>query len=61
MTIKMQNYGLRWTDAGGRNHASGVSYDKGSADGRKLELEARGCTDVEVLPTKVGELLEPRA
>lgn len=61
MVIKMENYGIRWTSPTGKHHASAVSYDKRSAEGRKAELEAAGCTDIEVLPTKVGELLEPRA
>ncbi|WP_428956250.1 hypothetical protein [Streptomyces sp. cg35] len=61
MAIKMQNYGLRWTSPDGKAHASAVSYDKASAEHEKARLEADGCTDVEVLPTKVGELLEPRA
>jgi hypothetical protein len=60
MAIKMQNYGIRWTDADGKAHASAVSYDKKSAEQRKAELVAAKCTDIEVLPTKVGELLEPR-
>ncbi|WP_420032198.1 hypothetical protein ACN2WE_04890 [Streptomyces sp. cg28] len=61
MAIKMQNYGIRWTDAEGKEHASAVSYDKASAEDRKAELVAAKCKDIEILPTKVGELLTPRA
>lgn len=60
MTITMKNYGLTWTDPDGVPHASVVSYDKASAEQRKAELEAGGCTDVRIVETKPGELLEPR-
>jgi hypothetical protein len=60
MTITMQNYGIRWTSPDGRAHASAVSYDKKSAEDRKAELEARGCSRVEIQATKVGQLLKPR-
>lgn len=56
MTINMQNYGLTWTDPDGTPRASGVSYDKPSAGQRKGELEAAGCTSVQVAETKPGEL-----
>lgn len=56
----MQNYGLTWTDPDGMPRASVVSYDKTSADGRKVELEAAGCTEVRIAETKPGELPEPR-
>ena len=55
MTITMQNYGLTWTDPDGTPQVSVVSYDKTSADRRKAELEAAGCTAVEVVETKPGE------
>ncbi len=60
MAITMDDYGLTWTDAEGRNHASVCHYDKKSADDRKAELEADGCTNVEVVPVKVGQVLEPK-
>ncbi|MER0443147.1 hypothetical protein ABR738_00900 [Streptomyces sp. Edi4] len=60
MAIKMQNYGIRWTDIGGTPRASAVSYDKTSAEDRKAELVAAKCTDVEIEETKPGQLLEPR-
>ncbi|GHD70076.1 hypothetical protein GCM10010317_076590 [Streptomyces mirabilis] len=60
MTIAMQNYGLTWTDPDGTARADVVSYDKTSADRRKGELEAAGCTAVEVAETKPGERLAPR-
>jgi hypothetical protein len=60
MKIAMQNYGLTWTDPDGTPHASAVSYDKGSADRRKAELEADACTSVEIVPLQPGQLPEPR-
>lgn len=45
--------------AGGHTHA--VSYDKASADHRKVEFEAAGCTEVEIERPKVGQPLERRA
>lgn len=57
----MKNYGLTWTDASGTRRASGVSYDKGSAEGRKQRLEGEGATDVHVVETKPGERLQPQA
>lgn len=60
MTITMTNYGLTWTDPDGIPRAAAVSYDKTSADRRKAQLEAEGCTDLEVVETKPGELPQPR-
>ncbi|QQM45234.1 hypothetical protein [Streptomyces liliifuscus] len=57
----MKNYGILWTDPDGTPRASVVSYDKPSADGRKVELEAGGCTKVRVVETKPGEALQPQA
>ncbi|WP_392971232.1 hypothetical protein [Streptomyces sp. LN245] len=56
----MKNYGLTWTDPDGTSRAAAVSYDKASADERKARLEADGCTAVEVVETKPGELAQPR-
>nr|WP_168504011.1 hypothetical protein [Streptomyces sp. S1D4-11]QIY92932.1 hypothetical protein HEP87_50235 [Streptomyces sp. S1D4-11] len=56
MAIAMTNYGLTWTDPDGTPRAAVVSYDKVSADRRKTEIEAGGCTSVEVDETKPGEL-----
>jgi hypothetical protein len=56
----MKNYGLTWTDSTGTPRAAAVSYDKASADSRKERLEADGCTAVEVVETKPGELPQPR-
>jgi hypothetical protein len=56
----MQNYALTWTSPDGTPHASAVAYDKTSADERKTELEDAGCTDIEIVPVKPGELPEPR-
>lgn len=60
MAITMQNYGLTWTDLDGTPRAAAVSYDKTSAERRQAQLEAGGCTDVEVVETKPGELPQPR-
>jgi hypothetical protein len=60
MAITMQNYSLTWTDPDGTPRASGVSYDKPSAEQRKAELDVGGCTDVQVVETRPGELAQPR-
>jgi len=57
----MKNYGLTWTDPAGVPRAAAVSYDKASAEHRQARLEADGCTDVEVVETKPGELAQPRS
>ncbi|EFE65735.1 predicted protein [Streptomyces viridosporus ATCC 14672] len=56
----MKSYALTWTDPDGTPHASAVAYDKPSADRRKTALETAGCTDIELVPVKPGELPEPR-
>lgn len=60
MAIAMDDYGLTWTDGNGKHHASVCHYDKKSADDLKAELETAGCTAVEVVPVKVGQVLQPR-
>lgn len=60
MTITMTNYGLTWTDPDGTTRADVVSYDKTSAEQRKRRLEVAGCTAVEVVETKPGELPAPQ-
>ncbi|MET9445392.1 hypothetical protein [Streptomyces sp. NPDC006610] len=55
----MQNYTFTWTDPDGRPRASAVAYDQHSADERKTELEAAGCTAVEIVPVQPGQLLAP--
>jgi hypothetical protein len=57
----MQNYALTWTDPDGRPRASAVAYDKPSADEQRDELQAAGCTDIEIVPVKPGQLPQPRA
>ncbi|MGW1154426.1 hypothetical protein ACWD45_24480 [Streptomyces rubiginosohelvolus] len=59
MPITMQNYALTWTDSSGKRRASSVAYDKGSATSRKVELEAGGNTDVNIVPIRPGELPQP--
>ncbi|WP_167738647.1 hypothetical protein [Streptomyces prasinopilosus] len=56
----MQNYALTWTNPDGIPCASAVAYDQPSADRRRSELETAGCTEVTVVPTKPGQLPEPR-
>jgi hypothetical protein len=56
----MQNFALLWTDPDGRPRASAVAYDKTSADERRAELEDAGCTDIEIVSVKPGQLPEPR-
>ena len=56
MAITMTNWVLTWTDPKEERHGSAVSYDEGSAKQRKQELEAAGCTEVEITEAKPGEL-----
>lgn len=58
--ITMQNYGLTWTDPTGTPRASAVAYDDPSAQHRKAALESLGCTSVEIVAVRPGELPEPR-
>jgi hypothetical protein len=59
MTSVMQNYGLLWTDPDGAPQASAGRYDKRSAKRRRTELQAVGCTRVEIVPVRPGEVPEP--
>lgn len=56
----MKNYGITWTDADGTRRASGVSYDKPSADDRKKQIEAEvgdaEAAAVDIVEVKPGEL-----
>ncbi|MFJ8929204.1 hypothetical protein ACIRLA_21765 [Streptomyces sp. NPDC102364] len=61
MAITMDDYGLTWTDADGKNHAAVSHYDKKSAEDRKAELEAAGCANVEVVSVKVGQVLQAKS
>ncbi len=61
MTIKMMNFGLTWTDLEGVHRASAVSYDEVSGERRKQRLEDAGCTDVELVEVRLGQLPQPRA
>lgn len=61
MAITMKNFGIRWTDPDGTAQASGVSYDKASAEDRKKRLAAAGATDIEIVEVKPGERLQPKA
>jgi len=60
MAITMKNYGIRWTDPDGTAQASGVSYDKASAEDRKKRLVAAKCEDIEIVEVKPGERLQPK-
>ncbi len=57
----MDNYALTWTDPTGTPQASAVAYDQPSARQRRDELEAAGCTNVEIATVLPGQLPEPRA
>ncbi|UXY24940.1 hypothetical protein N8I84_41605 (plasmid) [Streptomyces cynarae] len=59
MTITMQNFALAWTDPDGIPRSSAVAYDKPSADRRKRDLEDAGCSDIQIVETKPGQLPEP--
>ena len=61
MTIAMQSYALTWTDPTGTPRASAVAYDKVSAESRKTDLEGAGCTSVEIVDVKPGQLPEATA
>ncbi|MEV0220923.1 hypothetical protein [Streptomyces sp. NPDC050704] len=61
MAITMKNYRLTWTDTSGVPRVSVPSYDKASAERRKERLQGDGCTDVQVVETKPGEVLQPQA
>ncbi|MFF8100211.1 hypothetical protein ACF07S_10605 [Streptomyces sp. NPDC016640] len=56
----MQSYAFTWTSPDGQPRASAVAYDKPSADRRRTELEDAGCTDIQIVPVKPGELPQPR-
>ncbi|MGW6487138.1 hypothetical protein [Streptomyces sp. NPDC055056] len=59
MATTMTSYGIRWTDPDGVPRAAGVSYDKASAEDRKARLAAETCRDIEIVPVKPGERLQP--
>ncbi|MDX3800479.1 hypothetical protein [Streptomyces sp. AK04-3B] len=59
MTSVMQYYGLLWTDPDGAPQASAGRYDKRSAKHRRTELKAVGCTRVEIVPVRPGDVPEP--
>jgi hypothetical protein len=52
-------YGLLWTDPDGVPQASAGRYDKRSAKRRRTELKAVGCTRVEIVPVRPGDVPEP--
>ena len=60
LVTTMQNYGLTWADPTGTPRSSAVAYDEPSAQYRKAALESEGCTSVEVVAVRPGELPEPR-
>ncbi|RSS67630.1 hypothetical protein [Streptomyces sp. WAC06128] len=59
--ITMQNYGLTWTDPTGTPRSSAVAYDEPSAQDRKADLKNAGCTSVQIVAVRPGELPEPRS
>ncbi|MFJ6729343.1 hypothetical protein ACIQPQ_31025 [Streptomyces sp. NPDC091281] len=60
MTSTLQHYGLTWTDPQGIPRASAVGYDKPSAEHRRTELAAAGCTSIETVPIQPGQLPAPK-
>ncbi|MGP4091905.1 hypothetical protein [Streptomyces sp. KR55] len=59
MPITTQNHALTWTDLDGVPRSSAVAYDKPSASRRQQELEDAGCSNVQIIETKPGQLPEP--
>ena len=47
-------------DAAGTPRASVVAYDKASAERQKENLEADGCSGVDIVPVTPGQLPEPK-
>ncbi|OIJ65338.1 hypothetical protein [Streptomyces mangrovisoli] len=58
MKTAKRRYGLVWTDPDGAPQASAGGYDKRSATQRRRALKAAGCTGVEVVVVKPGEIPE---
>ncbi|MER7983633.1 hypothetical protein [Streptomyces sp. NPDC095817] len=52
-------FSLTWTDPDGVPQAAAGRYDKNAAMKRRRALKAVGCTHVEVVVIKRGELPEP--
>ncbi|MET7826982.1 hypothetical protein ABZT23_20130 [Streptomyces sp. NPDC005386] len=52
-------FSLTWTDPDGVPQAAAGHYDKNAATKRRRALKAFGCTHVEVVVVKAGELPEP--
>ncbi|WP_340375950.1 hypothetical protein U5640_12785 [Streptomyces sp. SS7] len=61
MTINMINFGLTWTDPEGVHRASAVAYDAASGERQKQRLEDAGCTDVELVEVRPGQLPQSKA
>jgi hypothetical protein len=57
----MINYGLTWTDLDGVHRASAVAYDKPSGERQAQVLRDAGCTEVELVEVKPGQLPAPKA
>ncbi|MFF5185833.1 hypothetical protein ACFY30_19010 [Streptomyces sp. NPDC000345] len=58
MTTATHHYGLTWTDRDGVPQASAGAYAKPAAKRRRKALKETGCTRVEIVPVKPGELPE---
>jgi hypothetical protein len=61
MTTTMISYGLTWTDPDGKHRASAVAYDKVAGERRQQKLCDDGCTDIELVQVRPGQLPEPTA
>ncbi|MEU1192017.1 hypothetical protein [Streptomyces sp. NPDC005859] len=59
MTTATHHYALVWTDRDGVPQASAGRYDKPAAKRRRKALKETGCTRVEIVPVRPGELPEP--
>ncbi|WP_028805422.1 hypothetical protein [Streptomyces sp. 142MFCol3.1] len=59
MATAKRRYSLTWTDPDGAPQASAGRYDKRAAARRRRALEEIGCTCVELVVVKPGELPEP--
>ncbi|MFJ5778869.1 hypothetical protein [Streptomyces sp. NPDC093094] len=60
-TATHDDYGLTWTDRDGVPQASAGGYDKPAAKRRRKALKEIGCTCVEIVQLRPGEILEPAA
>ncbi|MFD9005046.1 hypothetical protein ACFV0T_29520 [Streptomyces sp. NPDC059582] len=58
MTTATQRYGLVWTDREGVSQVSAGRFDKPAAKRRRKALKETGCTRVEIVAVRPGEVPE---